>query len=311
MGPDRERLRVAAQRAVAHAARRLGLDVVPAGFWSPIVDTGALPAETWERAAAMPGLELDLDAQLERLERLAPLMGELTAPVHRPPAGSAGAARSAGSARSAGDDFHFGNAMYGPMDAFVLYATVRELRPSRVLELGSGYSTLVIERALRANGESAVHVVVDPYPAPFLGRASDRVRDRLQIVAESAAAVPASMFTELGNGDLLFVDTSHVVVPGGEVVRLVLEVLPALAAGVVAHFHDIYRPFEYPRALYDAFGLHWQEQYLLQGFLQYNAGFEVLCANHALWRLRRERVASLLPEPQIATSPSALWFVRR
>jgi hypothetical protein len=272
---------------------------VASGFWSPIVETRVLPPETWARAAPMPGLELELDRQLEWLKQLAPAMAELDAPLAPPEPGTAV------------DGFHLANPMFGPMDAYVLYAVVRDLRPRRVLELGSGYSTLVIERALGANAASgsarSAHEVVDPHPSELLGRATRS----LTVRAESAAATPEEMFTSLAAGDLLFVDTSHVVVPGGEVVRLVLELLPALAPGVTVHFHDIYRPFEYPRALYDVFGLHWQEQYLLQAFLAFNPGFEVLCANQALWRLRRERIESLLPSQQLVAEPSSLWFVRR
>ncbi len=93
-------------------------------------------------------------------------------------------------------------------------------------------------------------------------------------------------------------------------VRLVLEVLPALEPGVIVHFHDFFRPFEYPRVLYDAFDVHWQEHYLLQAFLAYNSRFEVLISAHALWRLRRERVKQLFAGLMEGTEPSALWLRR-
>ncbi len=90
-----------------------------------------------------------------------------------------------------------------------------------------------------------------------------------------------------------------------------LELLPMLPAqGVRVHFHDIFRPFEYPRVLYDVFNVHWQEQYLLQGFLSYNPQFTVLTANHALWRLRRERVTQLFPGLREGMQPSAFWLQR-
>jgi hypothetical protein len=86
--------------------------------------------------------------------------------------------------------------------------------------------------------------------------------------------------------------------------------LPVLRRGVVVHFHDFFRPFEYPRILYERFNVHWQEQYLLQAFLSYNTNFEVLLSNHALWRLRRDRVRRLFPELREGMEPSALWFRR-
>jgi hypothetical protein len=109
-----------------------------------------------------------------------------------------------------------------------------------VLELGSGYSTLVIQQALE-HGSS--HEVVDPWPSHLIARLGGQVAIR----SESAATVPAALFDALGEDDILFVDTSHTVRPGGEVVRLVLDVLPGLRQGVVVQFHDFFRPFEYPR----------------------------------------------------------------
>ncbi len=233
----------------------------------------------------MPGLELHVDRQLQTIEReLVPLIGEL---------------------RSR-DSFELSNPMYGPMDAHMLYAMLRTHRPSRVLELGSGYSTVVIGQALAANGDGARHEVVDPWPSELVTSTPGRPTVR----AESAAAAPEKLFAALGESDVLFVDTSHSVRPGGEVVRLVLEVLPALKPGVIVHFHDFFRPFEYPRVLYDLFDVHWQEHYLLQAFLAYNSTFEVLFSNHALWRLRRERVKRLFPGLTEGREPSALWLRR-
>lgn len=89
---------------------------------------------------------------------------------------------------------------------------------------------------------------------------------------------------------------------------LVLEVLPLLAPGVVVHFHDIFRPFEYPRAIYERFNKHWQEHYLLQAFLAYNQQFRVLCANHALARLYPDRMVALSPALRPEMAPSGFWI---
>ncbi len=282
MDAGRER----ARRLVRRVARRAGLQTVRADFNSPLVDPLTLSPETWERPAPMPGLNLDLDRQLEEIERrLARFFPEL---------------RDEGA-------FKLANPMYGALDAHVLYALVRQRQPMRVLELGSGYSTLVIQQALAANGEGARHEIVDPYPSPLLTGIADRVAVR----PESAATVERTPFEALGPNDMLFVDTTHTVRPGGEVVRIVLELLATLRPGVIVHFHDFFRPFEYPRALYEQFDVHWQEHYLLQGFLAYNPGFAVLLANHALWRLRRRQILRLLPGLAEEIEPSALWLERR
>jgi Methyltransferase domain len=282
MLPDRESLRSAAQALVRRVAHRAGMAAVKADYYSPLVDPEALSPEVWNRPEPMPGLELNLDAQLAMIEqRLVPLIAEF-APA---------------------EGFRLDNPWYGPMDAHLLFAIVRDLAPPRVLELGSGYSTLVIQGAL---SPSARHDVVDPVPSPLLRPLSGA----LTVRAESAATVSDDLFDTLSERDILFVDTSHTVRPGGEVVRIVLEVLPRLKRGVVVHVHDFFRPFAYPRVLYELFNVHWQEQYLLQALLAYNPRFEVLFANHALWRLRRERVKSLFPDLREGMEPSGLWLRR-
>ncbi len=297
MPVNRERLNLTAHNLLRRVARARGLDLVRSDFNSPLVDTASLSDEVWERPRPMPGLELDLERQLELISgELRPLIEELDVPLLP---------------RADRLELHLDNPWYGPMDAHLLYAVIRRLRPRRVLELGSGFSTLFIHRALEANRREQPqaqirHEVVDPHPSPALGQ----LRDAVTLRAEPAAGLEAEAFSQLQDGDVLFVDTTHVVKPGGEVARLVLEVLPALAPGVVVHFHDIFIPFAYPRVFYDRYNVHWQEQYLVQAFLAFNPNFEVKLSNHALWRLRRDQVAPLFPGLREGMQPGAFWIVR-
>ncbi len=284
-------MKLVARRLVRRTARRAGLDVVPADFYSPIVDPRTLPSDAFERAAPMPGLALDLDGQLEWIEaELLPLILALDVPLQ---------------SRADPHAIHLDNGWYGPLDAHILYAGLRRWRPRRVLELGSGFSSLFIDRAL-ADAGGGEHEIVDPFPSPVL----DRLTRPAVVQARSAAELAGDRFARLQAGDVLFVDTSHTVKPGGEVVRLVLEVLGELAPGVLVHFHDIYRPFAYPRVFYEQFNVHWQEQYLLQALLVDNPRFTVVCANHALWRLRRERVTPWFRGLREGMEPSGFWFRR-
>jgi Methyltransferase domain len=290
---DREQLVQTAEPVLRRLARRLGWHLVRADFYSPIIDPDRLPDSTWERRTPMPGLELDLDGQLELLQvGLAPFACEWRPPLN-PPGDQLG--------------FHLDNPYYGPLDADVLYGMVRHLRPARVLELGSGYSTLVIEAAAALNAAEGVtlsHTVVDPFMSPLLSTLEDEVR-RLEVPAQS---LPPDEFESLQAGDVLFVDSTHTVKPGGDVVFVVLEALGMLAPGVVVHFHDIFRPFEYPRLLSERFNKHWQEHHLLQAFLAYNPGFRVLCANHALARLEFDRAREFAPALRREMAPSGFWI---
>ncbi|MGI8413540.1 MAG: class I SAM-dependent methyltransferase [Solirubrobacteraceae bacterium] len=292
---NREQVNLVTHNLLRRSARRMGLDIVRADFNSPVVHAAALEPSTWERAAPLHGIDLDLEGQIRLLEgQLAPLLAEF-----RPPLGP----------QADPSAFYLDNPWYGPMDAHILYAMLRHAPPARVLELGSGYSTLVIERALAVNSAAdrpASHDVVDPHPSHLLTTADGRLRVR----TEPAASLGLERFAELAAGDVLFIDTTHVVRAGGEVTRLVLEVLPMLAQGVVVHFHDIFRPFEYPRVLYERFNVHWQEHYLVQAFLAYNPNFRVVCSNHALWRMYGRRIGRLFPGLREGMAPSAFWIVR-
>jgi hypothetical protein len=256
------------------------------GIYSPIPDVWALPDEAWDRRSPMAGVDLRLDEGLAWLGELAPHVPELAA---FPP----------------GEDrFSFDNDVYEPGEAGALYATVRHTSPSRVLELGSGQSSLVIARALARNaadGHRGTHVVCDPYPSPLL----DSRPGAFEIDPTPAEQLDARRLAELGAGDVLFIDTSHTVKVGGDVTRIVLDYLPQLAPGVLVHFHDIFLPYEYPRSLVRDGGLFWQEQYLLQAFLAFNPRFEVVLALHALHREHSAQTARALPGVR---TPAAFWI---
>lgn len=279
-------------------ARRFGYHLVPANYYSPIPDLAILPDSVFEEPSPMPGVEWDLDAQLAFLtgELGAERLAELAAPLDPPGVPGTG--------------YHYRNEFFHALDADVLHAIVRWLAPPRVLEIGSGYSTLVIAGAAtrnRAEGRPLEHEVHDPFPSQVLSR----VRHTLSLRATPAQAIEPGRIAELRAGDLLFIDTTHTVKPGGDVVHLLLGALPLIAPGVVVHLHDVFRPYEYPRILGERFGAYWQEHHLVQAFLAFNGEFEVLCANHALFRQRRAEVRALVPALEDAMAPSSLWLRRR
>lgn len=122
--------------------------------------------------------------------------------------------------------------------------------------------------------------------------------------------MPLEVFDALEAGDVLFVDTTHTVKTGSDVNRIVLDVLPRLAPGVVVHFHDIFIPWEYHRHWIEG-EFKWNEQYLLQAFLSMNPGYEVLASSQALVREGREAISPLVPQLRAGSAPSALWIRRR
>ena len=277
-------------------AERFGLHVVRASYDSPIPVVHRLPEEVFGRVAEPRGLDWDPAKQVDFMRRtLAPYLEEFRPePARSGPPGS----------------FRLDNNTYDRVDAELLYAVLRHLRPARYVELGSGYSTLVAWEALernRSEGHPADVEVYDPLPSPHV-----LVRPELARLVKrtGAESLPDEVAGGLRASDVLFVDTSHTVKLGGDLNRIVLELLPLVAPGVVVHFHDIFLPRDYFRAHVD--GAHyWTEQYLLQAFLSGNRDWEVLLGAQAVALEAPEVLAELIPSYHPGVEPGAFWIRRR
>jgi hypothetical protein len=287
---------VSAYKLFRRLLEKLGLQVVVKTFYSPIPVLSSLPESVWERKSELAGIEFDLERQLHFLEtELAPYLAEFAAPEK--PTGRA-------------NEFFLENGSYGPVDADLLHAVVRHARPSRIVELGSGYTTLVIAAACRLNEREGARVdyrVFDPFPSV----ASPGLPGLTELSTKRAEDLPPELFRELRGGDLLVVDTTHTVKLHGDVNHIVLDILPTVGEGTIVHFHDVFLPWEYPRVWAEDYGLFWSEQYLLQAFLALNAEFEVVCAANALVREYPDRLASVVRSWRPGATPGAFWIRRR
>ena len=177
--------------------------------------------------------------------------------------------------------FSFSNDYFTSPDAEVAYALIRLLEPKRIIEVGSGNSTHLFREAI-ADGKLETRLVsIDPSPRREVESVADQVvRRRLEDVAS------ADLEDVLEASDILFIDSSHEIRPGNDVVRLFLNVLPKLRKGVVIHVHDIFLPFEYPREwiIGNTLNVMWTEQYLVQAMLQGSNQLEVLWPGYFLQR---------------------------
>jgi Methyltransferase domain len=276
---------------------RGGFDIVKRDYYSPIPDLSRLSEDVWMRRSALGGLDLATDLAIEFVEReLGPMIAELDVPVQDP--GVPG-------------EFFLSNQGFETVDAELLYAMVRALRPRRVIELGSGYTTLLINLASRRNAADGIdtsHEAFDPFPRPHI--LGDELPAPSTLTPISATEVPLEVFSSLESGDILFVDTTHTVKLASDVNFIILDVLPVLAPGVVVHFHDIFLPWEYPRQWFAEMHWYWAEQYLLQAFLAFNQSFEILVPAHALAREHPDRLASVIRSFTPTAGPASMWLRR-
>jgi predicted O-methyltransferase YrrM len=235
---------------------------VPAGHYSsPLPSAEDIDALALRPASAgpLPGVGLDDAAQLALLEELAQFYPSM-------PFTAEG---------SAGLRYRFDNPSYGYGDGILLHTMLRWLRPKRLIEVGSGYtSALTLDTNERFLDDSVSCTFIEPYPDLLRQLLADRDRARVQVIPSRLQDVDLGLFDQLEAGDVLFIDSSHVSKANSDVNRLFFEVLPRLAPGTFVHLHDVFPGFEYPLAWLRE-GRAWNEQYLLRAFLQFNDRFTI------------------------------------
>jgi predicted O-methyltransferase YrrM len=172
--------------------------------------------------------------------------------------------------------YYFQNDYYAVGDGLILYGMLRHLKPKKVIEIGSGFSSAL---TLDVNQKFLEHSIaccfIEPYPERLYELLSEEDKAGVEIIERNLQAIPLEKFQELEAGDILFIDSTHVSKTGSDVNYLLFEILPALKEGVYIHIHDIFYPFEYPKEwVYQ--GRAWNEAYTLRAFLQYNTAFKVV-----------------------------------
>jgi hypothetical protein len=194
---------------------------------------------------------------------------------------------------SATYEFQWENCCFGGSEAQLYWSMIVHHRPKKILEIGAGWSTKLAANAVRflsslGDGlQIPVLEAVDPYATGYFD-GSVKIRNEMQDLGEAFPGfshlvkvrvqdVDLHLFDALVENDILFIDSTHCVFFGSDVIHLILEVLPRIARGVLVHFHDIFIPFPYSCShLRDR--TFWNEQYLLQAFLTHNDQWEVMWA---------------------------------
>lgn len=189
---------------------------------------------------------------------------------------------------------------------------IRRTRPSRILEIGSGNSTLMMLEALRANNaENAAFscklTCVEPYEKPWLEDLG------VELIRTPVEQLGLDVLLQLGKGDILFIDSSHMIRPQGDMLFEYLEVLPRLAPGVFVRIHDIFTPQDYPAIWIKNEVRFWNELYLVEAFLSHNADFEIVAALNMLALAYGDELVERFPifRKHGDRQPSSLWLLRK
>jgi len=248
----------------------MGFHVTPCHFYQPVPTLRELKDGPWKKPQpAVKGIEFNEQYQITFLNTVcAQFKHEYDAFGLRSPAGDL--------------PYFACNGSFGEIDGDVLYCMIRHFKPARVIEVGSGWSTLLSAYALKKNAQESGRIgeliAIEPYPR--LAFLRDPIMGPTRLMEAKVQEVGLDLFETLEENDILFIDSSHVVKLGSDVNWEFFEILPRLRKGVLIHFHDIFLPDEYPEEWVKRLHWFWSEMYLLRAFLMYNTAFEVLWAGN-------------------------------
>ena len=280
---------------------RLQLHLLRRHYYSPIPDPDDLEPGYWETVSELPGVDIGLDRGLGFIRDVVPRHIEgfrKRMPLHR----------------VAGQDFYLINGTYMAVDAHVYWCMIQHYRPRRIVEIGTHSSTMVSTAAVAAlqeeSGDTCSIDAIEPYPSDYLRRENGRT---ITLLEKKVQELPLDYFQELEAGDILFIDSTHMLRQGSDVQYEYLEIIPRLKPGVLVHVHDISLPRHYPKVYFDQ-QLYWNEQYLLQALLIFNSRIQVEWAGNAMMLAHPDAMLQAFPEINDmravypSSEPTAFWM---
>ena len=203
-------------------------------------------------------------------------------------------------------DFCIYNQSFESGDAEFLYQMVRFFKPKKIIEIGSGESTKIVIKALENNFlENSIktnHICIEPYENKWLEKTGVKVIRRLVEDCDK------KMFDDLGTDDILFIDSSHIIKPQGDVLKEYLEIIPNLKKGVIVHVHDIFTPRDYLDRWIREDVYFWNEQYLLEVLISNTEKYEILAALNYLKHIDFYMLKEICPYLKKNREPASFYF---
>jgi predicted O-methyltransferase YrrM len=268
----------------------------PAGhYYSPVVDPNELRAAARPNRNVVPADVAGIDLSMERMTDWWTRNSDTIKSTPFLPAARAE------------HRYHAGNTMYPLGDATVLRAMILEQKPKRIVEIGSGFSSACMLDTVDEAGLATELTFIEPETERLRSLLRPADTERVRIVESPVQDVPLAEFETLDGGDLLFIDSSHVLKTGSDVHRELFEILPVLADDVLIHFHDVDYPFEYPDLFLFERRYSWNEAYAVRAFLMYNDNFRVEFMTAMFRRFAPDLVKATFP-PFDEQPGASLWM---
>ncbi|MBM3292617.1 class I SAM-dependent methyltransferase [Candidatus Bathyarchaeota archaeon] len=272
---------------------KVGMFPIIDHYYEPLFNTKYLKKSLREDRA-LPGIDFNLEEQLDILSRFHFNDELIKFPLEK----------------RKDTEFYYNNESFKSGDAEYLYNAVRLFQSKKIVEIGSGISTLMTINAIKQNklensSYGCEHICIEPYGPNWLENTNAK------IIRNKCEDVDKQIFIELNQNDILFIDSSHIIRPQGDVLFEYLEILPILKPGVLVHIHDIFTPKDY---LDEWVGvMFWNEQYLLEAFLTFNDKYKIIGAlnhlKHNYFNELSNKCPILRNEP--GREPGSFWIMRK
>lgn len=206
-------------------------------------------------------------------------------------------------------EFHFNNDAFESGDAEFWYQLLRKEKPNKIIEIGSGYSTMMALKAIEMNKKEnnsyqCELTCIEPFEFDWLEELG------IDVIRKKVEELDLSFFSTLENGDILFIDSTHIIRPDGDVLFEYLQILPTLKKGVIVHIHDIFSPKNYLETWLKDHVLFWNEQYLLEAFLSENDHWEIIGALNYLHHNYFSELKKIAPY-HIENREPGSFYIRR
>lgn len=270
---------------------RVGYTVYPQVFYNPFPEPKQVDLEALKQKRDLPGVKFNLEETNRLMREFIKLGDETRAFIKNRPT----------------DKIKWWDRTYPPCDSATLYAMLRHLKPKNYIEVGCGWSSRCSAAALernKAEGHQCKAAFIEPYPPPYL----TELNLPGEFLKQKIEQTPLDFFLRLEAGDVLFIDTSHVIKTQNDVEYEFIHVLPALKPGVIVHIHDIFTPYDYPADWLvgtDTERGGNNEQYALECLLSGGGDWEVILPVHQLWREQRATFSQLIDSER---RPAAFWI---
>ena len=271
--------------------KRLGIYPIKDHYYQPLFNEKKLRILNKKRY--LPGIDMNTNYQIDLLKKL-DFSNEIKSIAKND------------LQKGSYESFDFNNGSFLAGDADFLYSVIRNFKPRKIIEIGSGFSTIIANKACLKNSLDSSfkteHICIEPYEQPWLEKLGVNVQRDL------VENIPLNLFKSLEENDLLFIDSSHIIRPQGDVLYEYLEILPTLNKGVIIHVHDIFTPRDYPYEWLKRDVRFWNEQYILECLLSNQKRYKIIAALNYLKNDYFNELKEVCPMIETKHQPGSIYL---